>query len=413
MEKDNEIRSDERRIYSVSEITAQIKILLESDFSSIVVSGEISNLRKAASGHVYFTIKDEQAVLSAVIFKFSLPRIKTSLEDGVKAIFTGKISLYAQRGQYQLIVSSAEETGQGRLHIAFEKLKLKLYEEGLFEPQKKMPLPIHPSRVGVITSPSAAAFQDILRVSRKRFPSIDIILYPTQVQGNSAAGEITAAIQQAEKDKLVDVLIISRGGGSIEDLWPFNEESVARALAACQIPVVSGIGHEIDFTICDYIADRRGATPSSAAEIVFPDRQSRRNEIQSFSKRYDYYLEKKLRKARTQLEAVSANNLLKKTTGMMERSTMQLDDVSERIISRMKLIVSRFRQHLAGVSGKVSALDPTAPFRKGFSVVRSKNSGELITNAAKLTEQQDIDIEFNTGSAAAVVTSINKGRKKS
>src|SRR3990167_8481765 len=266
------MRADPNNIYSVSKLNAESAVLLSTHFGFIYVTGEISNLSRPSSGHLYFSLKDDQAQIRCALFRFQHQKMDFALENGQEIIVQAKVSLYEPKGDYQLIVSSIQLAGAGKLQIAFEQLKKELEKAGLFDEKHKKPLPLFPKQIGVITSPTAAALQDILKVLKKRFPSMPVIVYPTQVQGNLAAAQIAAAIQQANQHNVCDVLILARGGGSIEDLWSFNEKIVAQAIFDSVIPIVTGIGHQTDFTIADFVADVRAPTPSAAAEMVSPDR---------------------------------------------------------------------------------------------------------------------------------------------
>ena len=261
----------ERDIYSVSRLNLEARLLLEQGFPRIWLEGELSNVSRPSSGHLYFTLKDARAQIRAAMFRSRNQAIRFRPEEGLQVLVRGRVSLYEPRGDYQLIVDHMEEAGDGALRRAFEELKRKLDAEGLFDAARKQPLPALPARIGVITSPSGAAVRDVISVLRRRFPAIPVLIYPVPVQGKEAGGEIANAIRLASRRADCDVLILTRGGGSLEDLWPFNEEVVARAIHDCRIPLVSAVGHEIDFTIADFVADRRAATPSAAAELVTPD----------------------------------------------------------------------------------------------------------------------------------------------
>jgi exodeoxyribonuclease VII large subunit len=258
----------ERKVYTVAELSLTVKDLLESSFPDIWVTGEVSNFRAAPSGHYYFTLKDDSAQLRAVCFRNQARYLKFRPQDGLSVIARGRLSVYEARGEYQLYVEYLEPAGLGALQFAFEQLKQKLAAEGLFDQARKKPLPLLPRAVGIVTSPVGAAIRDILRIIRRRFPNMDVYLYPATVQGSSAAAEIVEGIEYFNQNPIVDVMIIGRGGGSLEDLWPFNEEIVARAIARSRIPIISAVGHETDFTIADFAADVRAATPSAAAELV-------------------------------------------------------------------------------------------------------------------------------------------------
>lgn len=263
----------ERRVFTVTELTGRIRDVLGRSFTNIWVEGEISNCHVAQSGHVYCTLKDDRSQLKCVCFKNQLRLMKFQPEDGLHVTARGSISVYENRGEYQLYIESMEPVGAGALQVAFEQLKRRLEAEGLFSPERKKPLPLLPGRIGLITSPRGAAVRDVVRILRRRFHNVHLTLYPVRVQGDGAAGEIVRAIQYFHRQKLVDVIILARGGGSLEDLWSFNEEEVARAIAACSIPIISGVGHETDFTIADFVADVRASTPSAAAELVVSTRR--------------------------------------------------------------------------------------------------------------------------------------------
>ncbi|HET7102298.1 MAG TPA: exodeoxyribonuclease VII large subunit, partial [Terriglobia bacterium] len=258
----------ERKLYTVAELSFSVKDLLETSFPDVWVTGEVSNFRAAASGHYYFTLKDTSAQLRAVCFRNQARYLKFKPQDGISVIARGRLSVYEARGEYQLYIEYLEPAGMGALQFAFEQLKKQLASEGLFDAARKKPLPALPRAIGVVTSASGAAVRDILRVIKRRFPNMNVFLYPATVQGSSAAGEIVEGIEYFNQHPIVDVMIVGRGGGSLEDLWPFNEEIVARAIAASSIPVISAIGHETDFTIADFVADLRAPTPSAAAELA-------------------------------------------------------------------------------------------------------------------------------------------------
>jgi len=272
-------RNDSEHIYTVTELTRGIRSLLEANFGRVWVCGEVSNLKRHSSGHVYFTLKDDQSQLSIVFFKSDAARLRFKLEDGLQLNIEGRITVYERRGNYQLIASTAEPVGYGALQLAFEQLKKRLGEEGLFDEERKKPLPRFPQRIGVVTSPTGAAIRDILNVIERRFSTVEVILYPSLVQGEGAAEQISAGIGTLDREGKVDVIIAGRGGGSLEDLWAFNEEVVACAIFECKTPVVSAVGHEIDFTIADFVADLRAPTPSAAAELVVQERETIISEI--------------------------------------------------------------------------------------------------------------------------------------
>jgi exodeoxyribonuclease VII large subunit len=394
--KDTPPPGDERTILSVLELSERLRALIEPRFRQVWVRGEVSNLRPAGSGHRYFTIKDDKAVISAVLFRGDGETAGALPADGMEALFQGDVSLYPPRGNYQLIVRRIEETGLGALAAAFEKLKRKLQAEGLFEPSRKRPLPLFPHRVGIVTSPGGAALQDILHVSRKRFPGIDIVVYPALVQGSEAAREVAGAIEQAAADNLVDVLIIARGGGSLEDLWPFNDERLARTIAACPIPTVSGVGHEIDFTIADFVADRRAPTPSAAAELVFPEREAFREGLVATRERLALLVRRRIENNRRILGVEPAAALARGMRTTLDRKRLRLADLCDGLPRRLTDLLQARRLALATASGRLAALDPLGPQRRGYALVRSR-TGLPVTAAAGLLPDTALDLCFADG----------------
>ncbi len=318
----------ERRIYSVSELSAAIKNLLESTFPDVWVAAEVSNFRAAASGHLYFTLKDASAQLKAVCFRNQARYLKFRPQDGLSVVARGRLGVYEPRGEYQLYVEFLEPAGVGALQLAFEQLKQKLAAEGLFDPGRKKPLPMLPRTIGVVTSPDGAAVRDILRVLKRRFPNMNVLLHPAKVQGDEAATQIVQGIEYFNRHAIADVLIVGRGGGSLEDLWPFNEESVARAIAASAIPVISAVGHETDFTIADFVADLRAPTPSAAAEVVVARREDLLAEVANRAGRMSQTFRLRLAEAREQLTHLRLHqtfqNLL---TRVLERG-QRIDDLA-------------------------------------------------------------------------------------
>lgn len=319
----------DRDIYSVSELNHQARTLLETQFASIWVEGEISNLSRPASGHIYFTLKDEAAQIRCAMFRFRNNRLDFSPQDGTHVLAKAKVSLYEGRGDYQLIVDYMEERGDGLLRRAFEILKQKLATEGLFDESHKKALPLFPKCIGVVTSPTGAAIRDVLAILKRRFPSIPVLIYPTQVQGEAAAGQISRAIALANQHQQCDVLIVCRGGGSLEDLWPFNEEIVARAIHQSTIPIVSGIGHEIDITIADFVADKRAATPSAAAELISPDQKEWLHKIQQIHTRFVHLIRVELRHIATL--TTNLEKRLQHPGQRLQQLSQQFDYIEQRL----------------------------------------------------------------------------------
>ncbi len=347
----------ERKIFTVSELSAAVKSLLESQFPDVWVAGEVSNFRPAASGHLYFTLKDAGGQLKAVCFRNQARYLKFKPRDGLSVIARGGLGVYEARGEYQIYVEYLEPAGVGALQLAFEQLKQKLQAEGMFDGARKKPLPLLPHSIGVVTSPDGAAVRDILRVLKRRFPNMNVILYPAKVQGNEAAGEIVEGIEYFNRHNLVDVLIVGRGGGSLEDLWPFNEETVARAIAASQIPVISAVGHETDFTIADFVADLRAPTPSAAAELVVHRREDFLAEIENRVRRMSQSFRLRLADARQQFTQLHMHRVFQHLlTRVVERS-QRVDDLAAESSRLLRDKLSEARHAYLEVSAGIARYD--------------------------------------------------------
>jgi exodeoxyribonuclease VII large subunit len=314
----------ERRILTVSELTAGIKDLLESTFDEVWVEGEISNLRRPPSGHLYFTLKDENSQIRGVLFKQQSRIVRFELEDGQHVICWGRVGIYEKRGEYQLILDYIEPRGIGSLQLAFEQLKQRLFEEGLFDQARKRPLPVVPKRIGIVTSPTGAVIRDMLHILRRRFANIEVLLYPVRVQGEGAAQEIADGIAFLSSQGEVDVIIVGRGGGSLEDLWAFNEEAVARSIFSCPIPVISAVGHETDFTIADFVADVRAPTPSAAAELVVQQKRDLIRTIEVLKERMIRGIDRLLVSSRDEITAMQVR--IKDPRRRIEEHRLRLDE---------------------------------------------------------------------------------------
>jgi exodeoxyribonuclease VII large subunit len=347
----------ERKIWSVAELTARISTVLSTQFSNLWVEGEVSNFRPAQSGHLYFTLKDAQAAVKCVCFRSQAMRLKFRPEDGLKLIVRGSISVYEPRGEYQIYVEHIEPAGLGALQLAFEQLKKRLEAEGLFDEARKKPLPLLPRRIGVVTSPTGAAVRDICRILRRRFPGLHLIVYPVRVQGESAAEEIVAALKYFNRKQLVDVILVARGGGSIEDLWPFNEESVARAIAACTIPVVSGVGHETDFTIADFVADVRASTPSAAAEIVVKSRQEFQRHLQELEHKISQRTRYLLLEYRHHLKELTTHIGFRRLEDLLRRHRQQTDELTSRLVLALEGRLEQLRHRYTIAGTRIASFD--------------------------------------------------------
>ena len=347
----------ERRIWKVSELTERISGLLEGAFPDIWVEGEVSNYHAAQSGHLYFTLKDARSQIRCVSFRDQVRGLKFRPEDGLHITVRGSLGVYEPRGEYQIYVSHIEPVGLGALQLAFEQLKKRLAEEGLFDEDRKKPLPVLPRRIGVVTSPTGAAIRDILRVLKRRFPNVHVLLFPVKVQGEGAAGEIAAAVQYFNRAKAADVLIVARGGGSLEDLWAFNEEAVARAIAASAIPVITGIGHETDFTIADFAADLRAPTPSAAAEIVVRSRQEFERHIAEAYRNLAQQMRYRLSQWRHHVRDLETHRGFRQLEVLVRRRRQQVDELSSSLAVGLRLRLGATLQRLTRASSKVASFD--------------------------------------------------------
>ena len=404
--------------FSVSQLNEYVKMLLEGNpnLCDVWVQGEISGAKLYSSGHLYFSLKDSDSVISAVMFKNSMMRMEFDPENGMKVLAHGRVSAYPPRGQYQFIVDRMIPDGAGSLAVAFEQLKAKLGAEGLFDPARKRPLPAHPKRIGVVTSPSGAAVHDIIRVAKKRCPSTEILIFPSLVQGAEAPAYLRGGIQyfNAVKDdpeQGVDLIIIGRGGGSAEDLWGFNDERLARAIAASEIPVVSAVGHEVDFTICDFVADLRAATPSAAAELSLPDKGDLTRQVQSLTTRLNAAQTTRLKRYRTQLDRLSATRVLTSPEGVYRLRRETVTALEKRLNLSVSRHLGRKRQSMERVTASLGALNPLAVLSRGYALVQTE-AGKVIPAAAELKVGDRVNLRFADGIAKIAVEEIEtEGRE--
>ena len=357
----------EQKILKVSQINSLARKILESNFAGVLVEGEISNLAEPSSGHIYFSLKDETAQVRAVMFRHSKTALKFQPQNGAHVIVTANVSLYEPRGDYQLIVERMELAGVGILHAKFLQLKTKLAAEGLFDIKYKKPLPKLPQSIGVITSPTGAVIRDILNVLKRRFPSAAVIIYPVQVQGKEASTQIVDSLQKANLRKECEVLILARGGGTLEDLWPFNEETVARAIFASSIPIVSAVGHETDFTISDFVADVRAPTPSVAAELVVPDVLERLNALRNLKRRLINLMQNQLQ--RINLFVVNLKNRLRHPRYYLAERMQRLDEIQRRLHLAMQHQLIHWQQRLSRIGVALDVVSPLATLERGYAVI--------------------------------------------
>jgi exodeoxyribonuclease VII large subunit len=388
-------------ILTVASLNTMVHDLLEECFAEIWVEGEISNLIQAASGHYYFTLKDKEAQVKCAFFKGATRNMTFRLENGQHVLVRAKVSLYTPRGDYQLIVNRVEEMGDGALQRAFEKLKKQLDSEGLFNAAYKKALPKFPQRIGVVTSATGAAIRDILQVLNRRFPLIEINIYPTLVQGKEAAAQIAHAIALANQHAKCDVLIVGRGGGSLEDLWSFNEEIVARAIFASEIPVISAVGHEIDFTIADFVADIRAPTPSAAAELVSPDGDQLATYF--FDMEIALINSMQSRLARSEDKLFHLTKRLQHPKSRLLRTMQRVDELSLRLRDLLKFILARKHQALQLRMGQLNALSPLATLDRGYAIVKNKANEKVVHFARDVETGNKVEIRFADGVVDAVI----------
>jgi exodeoxyribonuclease VII large subunit len=443
-----------RPILTVSQLTTEIKSLLERNFIHVWVEGEISNLRLPGSGHFYFTLKDDAAQIRGVMFRLQNRLLKFEPKEGLQVVCYGRITVYEPRGEYQVVVDHMEPKGLGALQLAFEQLKEKLACEGLFDPARKKPIPQLPQKIGIVTSPTGAAIRDILRIIDRRFANLHILLYPVRVQGTGAAQEIAQGIQALNEISGLDVLIVGRGGGSLEDLWAFNEEVVARAISASRIPVISAVGHEIDFTIADFVADLRASTPSAAAELVVrnkvelvealghlerrlvqttramlelrgerffslrrhladPRRKlaDQRLRLDDLSSRLDYALRRGLarKKERFQLRGEALLHL--HPVRKMKEYSQTLSQLFRRMVVSLQSGLRFSQKRMEGARGKLFSLSPLAVLERGYSIARILPSGQILRQAGELKINDRVNVKVHRGEFEARVEQIFLERK--
>jgi len=382
-------------VLTVSQLNSEVRLLLEENFPYVWVEGEISNFAAPASGHWYFSLKDANAQVRCAMFRSSQRGLGFTPKDGTHVLIKARVSLYENRGEFQLIAEFMEERGEGKLRRAFEALKKKLAEAGLFDEDHKKPYPQFPRTIGVITSATGAAIRDILHVLARRYPIAPVIIYPTLVQGSTAAPAIVKAIQTANTRNECDVLILARGGGSLEDLWPFNEEIVAHAIHQSTLPIISGIGHEVDFTIADFVADFRAPTPSAAAEIVSPDQTELKQLFSNLQQQFLRCMLQRFKTTKQQLEWLQKHLTQLHPKRKLTEKMQQLD-MHEQLLQRiMTSIITRYASSLSNAAAKLDALSPLATLNRGYAIASS--NGNVLHDAAKVQINEEIKLRLAKG----------------
>lgn len=397
----------ERYILSISELTKNIKSILEGNFPNVWVEGEVSNLKIPISGHMYFTLKDEDSQIRAVMFRSRLFFLQCKLEDGMKIIVRGSVTVYEKRGDYQILVEELQPAGIGSLYVALEQLKQRLKKEGLFDVSHKKPIPLIPQRIGIITSPTGAVIRDILNIITRRFYNIDVLINPVRVQGKEAPGEIVQAIREFNQlDKKPDVVIVARGGGSIEDLWAFNDELVAKAIFDSKIPIISAVGHETDFTIADFVADLRAPTPSAAAELVVENKEALNEALNSLLIRLKNTINAQLVQFLSRLQRCQQSPIFRHPYQNIFQLQQRVDDANNTLLLLVVHWLEQRKAQVQNFTDRLTTLSPLAILERGYSITSKLHTDELIKDVAKVKIGDDLKIKVHHGEMIAKVESI-------
>lgn len=400
------MNASQPKVYTVTELTRGIKFLLEENYPTVWIEGEVSNLRIPSSGHMYFTLKDANSQIMAVMFRYQNANLKFRLQDGQAVLAKGKITLYEKSGQYQIVVNQLEPKGVGALQLAFRQLKEKLEKEGLFDPAHKKPIPLLPEKIGIVTSPTGAAIRDMLNVIGRRFANLHILVYPVKVQGDGASQEIAQAVQEMNKRNEVDVLIVGRGGGSLEDLWAFNEEPVARAIHESRIPVISAVGHEIDWTISDFVADLRVPTPSAAAELVVRQKSDFLDTLRLAQERMKGALKSLLENLAHRLRYAVDSYVFREPSQRITQYFQRVDDLENRLQKTLKHSVEIRQGKLLGVFSKLEVLNPLSVLKRGYSLTTRACDGTILRHAREVKKGEQIQTQLLEGTVYSKVEKI-------
>ncbi len=406
LEEQQPVASDER-ILKVKDLMRLAKGVLERNFSAVIVEGEVSNFKRhMPSGHLYFTLKDDEAQVRVVMWRTDAARVRFNISDGMEILAKGKISIYEPRGDFQLYAVNVLPAGQGALQLAFEQLKKKLDEEGLFNEEHKKPLPEFPRRIGVVTSLEGAAVRDIISIVNRRFPAVALVIYPVKVQGDGAAEEISEAIKDFNKLTNIDVMIVGRGGGSLEDLWAFNEEIVARAIYASRIPIISAVGHQVDFTIADFVSDVRAATPSAAAELVVPDKFEILDSVQTLLREMTKSVEQALSELTLKLDTLTHHYALQQPASLVEQKSQFVDDLTRRVQNEMEHFIDTKLEKLSSITSHLNALSPSGVLRRGYAFV--EGSRGFVGSIKKIEIGEKAKIHLHDGTLDSQITGKNE-----
>lgn len=399
----------ERDVWTISRLNREVRLLIETGLPALWLEGEVSNLARPASGHVYFSLKDEGAQVRCALWRSAALKLAFTPRNGMQLLVRARVSVYEPRGEYQLIIEYAEEAGEGALRRRFEELKARLQQEGLFDAAQKRPLPDLPRRIGVITSPSGAAIRDILHILGRRCPAVPVVIYPVPVQGDGAAAKIAAALALASTRAECDVLILARGGGSLEDLWSFNEEIVARAIRDSTIPVISGVGHEVDFTIADFAADRRAPTPSGAAEVAVPDAAEWLRRLNKDAGRLRLAMQRRLGALAERLEWQRRRLEVTHPGHRLRQHGQRLDELELRRRQAMRYRLGALNARADSAALRLNAVSPLATLDRGYAIVSRASDDSIIRQASAVETGDDIGIRLAQGELEARVTSVRRG----
>ena len=397
---------EQTRVYSVSEITSVIKTLLEESLPTVWIEGEISNIKFHSSGHIYFTLKDSGAQIPVVMWRSRTLSLAFQPEDGMKVQVLGNIRVYEKGGRYQLDALMIQPFGQGQLQMEFERLKQKLQAEGLFDAEHKKPLPSYPHTIGVVTSPTGAAIRYIVNVLKRRAPHVQIILRPTLVQGENAARDIVNAIREFNNYGKVDLLIVGRGGGSLEDLWPFNEEAVARAIYDSDLPIISAVGHEVDFTIADFVADLRAPTPSAAAELAVPDYVQLKQQILQWRQRIAQLLKTRIFHARNRVQDLARSYGLKRPEDLIHQYAVQVDELDAALSRFLKMKINKHNELIKQLHLRLNNLNPQKVLERGYSI--SYINGRIVRDVSRIKARDELETRLANGRVLSTVKQVQK-----
>ncbi len=397
---------------SVTQLTQYIKLLLDRDeiLSQVCVRGELSNYKAHSSGHQYFTLKDEGAVISCVMFRADAMRMRFRPESGMKVILYGRVSLFPKSGQYQIYVTAMQPDGVGALAVAFEQLKTRLHEEGLFDAAHKKPLPSYPNRIALVTSPTGAAVRDMIRILGRRWPMAEVLVCPVRVQGDGAAEEIAAMLSYVDRHKLADVIITGRGGGSLEDLWAFNEEIVARAIRQCDTPVISAVGHEPDVTISDFVADLRAATPSNAAELAVPDGDVLQRFLRQLNVRMEQAESQKLSRLRQRLDRLAQSRVMTRPDGYLQQHELHLEMLRQRLAHAGQNCLQENTQRFRQAAAKLDALSPLKVLGRGYAMATREE--QLVRSITQLEVGDTVTVSLSDGTAQCRVEALQRRKQR-